>query len=548
MEKHDCQVAIVGGGPVGFGLAIDLAQRGIRSVVVEKHASLSPVPKGQNLTQRTLEHFRSWHAEDALRAARTVPAGYGIGGVIVYDTLKGRYAYDWLQRSLVRDYYATANERLPQYATEGVLRARAAELPLIDVRLGWEADQVVQDAGHVRVGAFKRSDGTRCEITADYLVGADGSHSMVRESVGITRTVFDHHHLMVLMVFHSDRLNEILKRYPGKSYYCVLKPELQGYWMFFGREDLNGNFFFHAPLPAGSDPEHFDFESYLCTAVGEKVDVAVRHKGLWDCRVAIADSYRAGRAFIAGDAAHNHPPYGGYGINTGFEDARNLSWKLAAVLKGQAGDALLDSYTDERRPVFWSTAKDFIEKAIDVDRAFLAHYGPDKDLAAFEAAWKARSTGAVSEVGRYQPHYGGSPVVWGEPGARSDAVADHSFEARVGFHLAPRDCGGGVHVYDRVGDQFTLISVGASDEERESFSAAAKRLNVGLQVVVADPASAASDYRARLVLVRPDHFVVWAGRDPLPSGRAERIIRHALGLGVAPSELAVSEHEQEVAR
>ncbi len=527
MKKYDYQVAVVGGGPVGFGLAIDLAQRGISVLVIEKYVTPQPVPKGQNMTQRSMEHFRAWHAEEALRARHKKPREFGIGGMTAYETLMGEYHYDWLQRALVGDYYATTNERMPQYATEEVLRERAAQLKGIDIRVGWEVDQVEQEVDSVTVQAFERKTGERRGFTAQYLVGADGARSITRESAGITRTIFDHDRLMVLLVFHSRRLNELLERYPGKYFYNVLHPDLKGYWLFFGRDELADTFFFHAPLPKGADPDHFDFHAYVNWAVGEDIDMTIEHRGLWDCRVGIADTYRAGRVFIAGDAAHNHPPYGGYGINSGFEDARNLAWKLAAVLDGQAGEALLDSYSAERRPVFWSTAKDFIEKSIEDDRDFLAAYSPHKDRQAFEKEWAARSSRAVSEVDMFQPNYRGSPVVWGDDNGAADARAPHEFRARAGFHLAPRDPGDGGNIYDQIGANFTLISVGDNEPAVAAFRHAADALGIDLRVVRAAADSAAADYQVPLILVRPDHFVPWTGdggdADP------QTVLRRVLG-------------------
>lgn len=528
METFDYAVIVIGGGPVGLGLAIDLAQRGVEVLVIEKYPSPQQVPKGQNLTQRTMEHFRAWHAEQALRDARTVPAEYGIGGLTVYETLLGEYHYDWLQRGLVRAYYATGNERLPQYATEAVLRRRAAELGNIKLLVGWEVDDVTQDSDSVTVRALERSTGERRIVTGRYAVGADGSRSVTRESAGITRTTFDHDRLMVLLVFRSERLHELLKRYPGKSFYNVLHPDLQGFWLFFGRVDLTGTFFFHAPVPKGVDPEHFDFHAYVSQAVGEKIDLTIEHRGFWECRVAIADCYRAGRVLIAGDAAHNHPPYGGYGINTGFEDARNLGWKLAAVLDGAAGDGLLDSYDAERRPVFWSTAKDFIEKAIETDRDFLATYSPYRDRGAFEAEWAARGARAASEVGRFQPNYRGSRIVWGDDDGAADAVASHQFKARAGFHLAPLDLWDDVNVYDRIGTAFTLISVGDNDEAVMAFKDTAGLLGIELTVIEAMESSQANKYEAPLILVRPDHFVAWTGSADGLEPRT--ILRRTIGL------------------
>src|SRR3954463_14196234 len=151
------QVVIVGGGPVGLGLAIDLGQRGANCVLVERYVSPQPIPKGQNLTQRTLEHFYFWGAEAGLRAARTIPPNYGIGGMTSYGTLLSGYRYDWLQRELVRPYYFTDNERLPQYATEAVLRHRLGELECVETFFGWTAEEVAQDENGVQVLLAKRN-------------------------------------------------------------------------------------------------------------------------------------------------------------------------------------------------------------------------------------------------------------------------------------------------------------------------------------------------------------------------------------------------------
>ena len=133
MERTE--VAIVGGGPVGFGLAIDLAQRGIEVVLLERHETLHAIPKGQNLTQRTGEHFLAWGVADEVAAARRIPADYGTAGVTCYGTLLGPYWYRWLARSDVAPFYAAPNQRLPQYDVERVLRARAATVG-VDARFG----------------------------------------------------------------------------------------------------------------------------------------------------------------------------------------------------------------------------------------------------------------------------------------------------------------------------------------------------------------------------------------------------------------------------
>src|ERR1700742_473450 len=172
--ENDAPVVIVGGGPVGFGLAIDLGLRGIRSIVVERYPDPQPIPKGQNLTQRTLEHFHFWGIEDDLRAARTIPREYGIGGMTSYGSLLSGYSYDWLQRELVRPFYFTDNERLPQYATEAVLRRRVSQIPAIETIYGWRAETIQQDEDGVRVEIAARNDDARRALRARYVVGCDG--------------------------------------------------------------------------------------------------------------------------------------------------------------------------------------------------------------------------------------------------------------------------------------------------------------------------------------------------------------------------------------
>jgi 2-polyprenyl-6-methoxyphenol hydroxylase-like FAD-dependent oxidoreductase len=507
------QVVIVGGGPVGLGLAIELGQRGITCCVVERHTEPPKIPKGQNLTQRTMEHFIHWGAEAALRAARTIPASFGIGGLTAYGTLLGDYHYDWLQRALVRPYYFTDNERLPQYETEAVLRRRVAELPAVETLFGWQADTFLQKDDGVSVVVTERGRAGRRWLRAPYVVGCDGARSIVRERAGITQTLSDHDRLMVLLVFKAPKLHNLLKPFPGKSYFCVLTPELQGYWQFFGRVDLDTTWFFHAPVPPNTTHDNFDFRGLINRAAGASFAVSFDHIGFWDLRFAIADTYRSGRIFIAGDAAHSHPPYGGYGINTGFEDARNLGWKLAAVLQGWGGASLLDSYSLERQPVFASTASEFIEKSIHVDRDFVAAFDPERDLAAFEEAWAERQSGAAAEVDSFEPHYEGSPIVDGPEGGRCGALGSHTFTARPGHHLAPQPLSDGSNVFEALGDGFSLLAFDADPGAVGAIVQAAAAESVPLTLVTDSRTDGRERYGFALVLVRPDQFVAWVGDD-----------------------------------
>jgi 2-polyprenyl-6-methoxyphenol hydroxylase-like FAD-dependent oxidoreductase len=518
----DHQVIIVGGGPVGVALAVQLGQRGIACALVERRHTPRRIPKGQNLTQRTLEHFYFWNCVDELRAARLMPPGYPIAGITAYGNLMSDYWFTEPGRGVVGDYYFQANDRLPQYLTEEVLRARARQIPAITCLFGWQATAVEQDDDGVRVrlvevdaGSSPARPGGERLLTAAYAVGCDGARSSVREQIGIERTAIrgrgpDSSHRMVLTVFRSRELHEGLRRFPDRTTYRVMNPALRGYWQFFGRVDVGEGWFFHSPVPDGVEPGPDEVHKVLERAAGFSFTCEFDHLGFWDLRVELADRYRKGRVFIAGDAAHTHPPYGGFGLNTGLEDAVNLGWKLTAVLEGWAGDPLLDSYGAERLPVFAETGKAVIGAGIEEDRAFLDRYSPERDRAEFERAW-AELAHAVPGPRSYEPHYEGSPVVAGPAGGSCGVQGSHSFTARPGHHLAPCRLSSGRNVFEELGTGLTLLAFGG---DSHAFTRASGALRVPLTVVRDSYGGERRAYGSPLILVRPDQFVAWTGSEP----------------------------------
>ncbi|MGI9401079.1 MAG: FAD-dependent monooxygenase, partial [Rhizobiaceae bacterium] len=261
---HD--VLISGGGPVGLGLAIELAGRGIDVAVVERSTKPSPIPKGQNLTQRTMEHMQVWGVEEEIRAAKTIPKGVGLGGLTAFGSLLSGYHYDWFKRAAVRPYYYADNERLPQYGTENVLREQARSFSNIDIHYGWKTEEAGQNADSTWITANKGNE--TIKLTGRYLIGCDGSRSLIRHSANITETYNDHDRLMVLIVFESPEFFKLVEQFEDKQFYNVLHPDLDGYWMFFGMVEWGKSFFFHAPVPAGTNRENFDFKALIHRAVG----------------------------------------------------------------------------------------------------------------------------------------------------------------------------------------------------------------------------------------------------------------------------------------
>jgi 2-polyprenyl-6-methoxyphenol hydroxylase-like FAD-dependent oxidoreductase len=549
------QVIIVGGGPVGVALAVELGQRDISCALVERHLTPQLIPKGQNLTNRTLEHFYFWNCVEELRAARVMPPGYPIGGVTAYGNLMSEYWYGQTggvgRGGAVQDYYFQRNERLPQYCTEEVLRNRLAQLPSVTTLFGWNAEHIEKHDNGVRVAITPAADDTAPffswsadtlqqanrelpsdapgvqVLEAEYLVGCDGGRSLVRESMAIDRGGRNFDQRMVLAVLRSKELHQGLNRFPEGTTYRVLKPELKGYWQFFGRVDVGEGFFFHAPVPRDTRANNYDFHALLQQAAGFEFSAEFDHVGFWDLRVMVASQYNKERVFIAGDAAHQHPPYGGHGLNTGLEDAANLGWKLAARLQGWGGDALLRSYDEERRPIFEQTGEQMIAGGIERDREWLERYSPDHDRAEFEAEWQkmvARPTGRES----YDPNYEGSSVVMGPPGATIGIFGERSFAARAGRHLAPQPLSSGRNVFEELGKGYTLLAFGADNQAVATFEQAAKSQNVPLKVLRDTYEAERQAYESRLVLVRPDQYVVWQGNEAPRS--AETLMKKVAGI------------------
>jgi hypothetical protein len=184
------------------------------------------------------------------------------------------------------------------------------------------------------------------------------------------------------------------------------------------------------------------------------------------------------------------------------------------VLEGWGGDRLLDSYGEERRPIFVETGEAMIAGGIEADRAFLERYNPQRDREEFLLAWRELEATAGTRQQSYEPHYEGSSVVIGPSGSRCSIHGEHSFAARAGHHLTPQRLSSGRDVFEELGRGYTLLALGARDGAEQRFSNAAATLGLPLNVIGDTCEQGREAYESSLILVRPDQYVVWSGDEP----------------------------------
>jgi 2-polyprenyl-6-methoxyphenol hydroxylase-like FAD-dependent oxidoreductase len=522
-------VLIVGGGPVGLSASILLSRLGIASRLVERHPATALHPKARNINMRTMEIFRQCGVEDTVRAAGLPIERTGL--LIWAESLAGRE----IERRV--EQRSHPNGALPSAARhclcaqddlEPVLRRHAEALAPGTLAFSSELIRFEQDASGVT--ATIRGPGGETQVRAQYLIAADGARSPVRSALGVTMHGVSQLYRSVNVLLNAD-LTPWVKDRPA-AVYLIQQGDLRATFMTINGVNRWG-FLINLPLEASFDPYTPErCAAVVRTAVGVP-DLDVRILGIdpWVAAAEVAERYRVGRVFLAGDAAHHMPPTGGFGLNTGVQDAHNLAWKLAAVLNGRAGSGLLDTYEAERRPYGQFVTSQCLETALSMGR------GPQA----------ARDPGASRKLARPEFHnelgmifgasYASTAVIPdGTPApVVANPVADYVPCARPGSrapHVWLERGGHRVSTHDLIDLRFTVLAGERGGPWRDAARAAAASvavplgaLTVGAGADVGDPegqwrtAYGIEDDGA--VLVRPDGHVAWRRRSGAADPRSD---------------------------
>ncbi|HET9107037.1 MAG TPA: FAD-dependent monooxygenase [Steroidobacteraceae bacterium] len=504
-------VLIVGGSLVGLSAGLLLARHGVRSLVVERHPGTAIHPRAAHATQRTMEIFRSVGLEEAIRE-RSARQFVQNGGVVEVETLVGGATREFIAdlNAGVRDVSPCERIFLSQDSLEPLIMERARQLGA-DVRFSTEMVSFDEDAAGVTTLLRDRGRGDTFTVRSEYLIAADGAHSSVRRRLGIAMLGHSAFSKSVTLYFRAD-LRALLA---GKQWAVVYvnNPRLRGFFRFekpFNSAFLVVNTLGDAGHPitdvsTGLTPEHA-VDLVACALGCADIPITIDSVMPWDAEAAVARRLQTGRVFIAGDAAHVMPPTGGFGGNTGVQDAHNLAWKLARVLRAEAPAALLATYEAERRPV----------AALSVEQAYTRYVlrtdpslGTDRceplvsDLD-IELGYVYRSDAIEAEAAGDAATHMSPRESRGRPGTR----APHLWLERRGQRLS---------TLDLYGRSFVLLAGPNADEWCRCARIGASEERVALVISqpgadgLEDAAGGLSDLHGiepdGCVLVRPDGFI-----------------------------------------
>jgi 2-polyprenyl-6-methoxyphenol hydroxylase-like FAD-dependent oxidoreductase len=521
----DVPVLISGGGPVGLSASLLLSRHGVRSLLVERHPGTALTPKARGINARTMEVFRQCGIDAAVRAAGLAEGGTGL--IVWTETLAGREIERRVPgRAIAKNMAVTPvkNCLCAQDDLEPVIRRYAEAAGPGELRFNTEMTSFTQEGASVTGILTDRSTGAETPFSARYLISAEGAQSRVRRALGVKMVGEEKVYDSVNILFHAD-LTQWVKDRPAALYF-VEQEDLRATFLTINGTDRWG-FLIHSSSKFGWNPEDFTPEfcaNLIRKGIGKsEIPVTVLGVSPWEASAVVADRYRAGNVFLTGDAAHEMPPTGGFGLNTGVQDVHNLTWKIAAVLRGKADEALLDSYHDERQPLAEITTRNALANAMSMGRTgrqsgvlprreFLAEQG-----LIFGASYE--STAVVPDG--TAPMAIDDPVTEYLPSARPGSRAPHVWLKRGNAQIS---------TIDLIGPHFLLLAGADGDAWRRVAQSAAPSWppllahTIGADTEVCDPdgnwQGAYGIDADGAVLVRPDGYVAWRSRSGVSNPEA----------------------------
>jgi 2-polyprenyl-6-methoxyphenol hydroxylase-like FAD-dependent oxidoreductase len=510
-------VLVIGGGPVGLALAGDLGWRGIACTLVEQSDGSIYQPRMDLVGIRTMEFCRRWGIVPAVEGS-PYPRDYAQDNIYLTSLTGyelGRERFPGIGQAPPPKESPQRRERCPQNMFDPILRAFAASQKNVALRYRTRLVSFTQNADLVTAVVENAETGAREEILSRYIVGCDGARSLVRETLGIAMQGNPVLTYTTNVIFRCPQLLSLHDK--GKAYrHIFIGPE--GTWATIVA--INGRDEWRFSIIGGSEQRDYttdDIKAAIRRAVGCDFEFEILSVLPWVRRELVAERYRGGRGFIAGDAVHVMSPTGGFGMNTGIQDVVDLSWKLAATIDGWGGDRLLDSYSIERQPI---GTRNVTEASSNLRRMLSVPPHPDLlDDTPQGAATREKVGREFSETMRREwftlgahlgYRYENSPICWPDgTAAPPDDPRAYVPTARPGHRAPHAFLADGRSTLDLFGRGFALIGFGAEAAEAAPLLEAAKKRNLPLTFTAIAESHIAALYERKFVLVRPDGHVAW---------------------------------------
>ena len=529
--KSNFPVTIIGAGPIGMNLALDLALRQVQCLIIEKNFTTSKHPQGNTHNLRTMEHYRKLGLADKIREVG-LPLDHS--GDAVFVTRINSHELCRINIPTLRDRIKNGSDdlkigpetfqRASQMFVEKILKDEIDKSKFIDVRFGWSMETFSQSNENVSLEIRNLKNNKVERLTSNYLVGCDGAQGKIRKTLGIKYTGKSGDEVdfmmgrMLSIYFESPDLYKIMKTDPPWQFHSMNSDGRASIVALDGK----GKFLTWAKLGRDEDPNKVDPLSYIYQAFGQEVPVKLISALPWQAGLSlVAEKYQEGRILLAGDAVHLFTPTGGFGMNTGIGDVDNLGWKLAAICKGWGTVSLIETYETERRPVAIRNLAQSYALA-EAKSSLQVPNGIEKSGSEGEKIRRELSNSILEKLKeeyfclgiQLGARYDDSPIIINEDNLLPDSGPyDYTPTSHPGGRAPHAWLEDGSALFDHFSNGFTLLKLGTVKINTDSFVNRAANLRIPLVLYENTSKDLLHLYKYNLVLIRPDQYVAWRGNN-----------------------------------
>ncbi|MCH9632251.1 MAG: 4-methyl-5-nitrocatechol 5-monooxygenase [Chlamydiae bacterium] len=503
----ETDVLVIGGGPVGTFASNELGALKIPNIVLEKHTEILDFhPRAQSINARSMQMLARHNLSEPLRKEAYLSDEYYMG-VLMADSLATNEAlrefpFDAALNKSFSNISPEGELRIPLWKTEALLRKNLENSKYSNYFKGYEAVDIEDFGSHVKVTAFKDKSHEPLIIKARYVLGCDGANSKTRELMEIQMQPIDMEIPMLNVVYKSELLQEQIQLKKACLYYLLG----QGTPAATGPIDQEGLWYAQFFFPENENISFHEVKQKIKKLTGLEFDCTIVNAYIWQMKSEICETYQKGNVFLVGDAAHIMYPTGGLGMNTGFQDAQNIAWKLASVLRGTSGSNLLKTYETERRPI---AEQNMLASSINMRRTLkISDTHLESQMPKLPHSIEAETRSNLENEFGYR--YQDSAIIKVKNKTKLFQKKDYTPLAQAGYFAPHIWLKEKLSIYEKLGFTFTLLVPDTIDKATlEQLEATADQAEVPLNILKLTEKQRAGIYPA-YTLIRPDWHIAWS--------------------------------------